>query len=219
MPRRAVAIMNSGWSSKYPNKTLVFGSPEPTNTSTLHFPSWHEDAVTWLINKRQINAVGVDTPSTDYGMSSTFPCHTLMGKNRVVGIESVANLDNVPESGSTIYIPVLNIADGSGGPARVFATYDDEPNKTNAAAMVTCFMFFLYLLAAVLVCNVLQLYNFVVKTEYKVCFIINVVNAYEYLQSTLNEVCYTLKYFLVSTEIHSIIKDSMMDASKKQKYV
>lgn len=155
MPRRAVAIMNSGWSSKYPNKTLVFGSPEPTDISTLHFPSWHEDAVTWLINKRQINAVGVDTPSTDYGMSSTLPCHTLMGKNRVVGIENVANLDNVPESGSTIYIPVLNIADGSGGPARVFATYDDEPNKTNAAAMVTCFMFFLYLLAAVLVCNVL----------------------------------------------------------------
>lgn len=63
------------------------------------------------------------------------------------------------------------------------------------------------------------MYNFAVKTEYKVCFIINVVNAYEYLQSTLNEVCYTLKYFLVSAEIHLIIKDSMMDASKKQKYV
>lgn len=155
MPRRAVAIMNSGWSSKYPNKTLVFGSPEPTDISTLHFPSWHEDAVTWLINKRQINAVGVDTPSTDYGMSSTFPCHTLMGKNSVVGIENVANLDNVPESGSTIYIPVLNIADGSGGPARVFATYDDEPNKPNAAARVTCFTFYLYTLAAVLVCYVL----------------------------------------------------------------
>lgn len=155
MPRRAVAIMNSGWSSKYPNKTLVFGSPEPTDTSTFHFPSWHEDAVTWLINKRQINAVGVDTPSTDYGMSSTLPCHTLLGKNRVVGIENVANLDNVPESGSTIYIPVLNIADGSGGPACVFATYDDEPNKPNAAARVTCFTFYLYTLAAVLVCYVL----------------------------------------------------------------
>lgn len=155
MPRRAVAIMNSGWSSKYPNKTLVFGTPEPSNTSSLHFPSWHEDAVTWVINKRQINAVGVDTPSTDYGMSSTFPCHILLGKNSVVGIENVANLDNVPESGSTIYIPVLKIANGSGGPARVFATYDDEPNKTNAAAMVTCSTFYLYLLAFVLVCNVL----------------------------------------------------------------
>nr|XP_034317591.1 isatin hydrolase isoform X3 [Crassostrea gigas] len=155
MPRRAVAIMNSGWSSKYPNITLVFGSPKPSNESSFHFPSWHEDAVTWLINKRQINAVGVDTPSTDYGMSSTFPCHTILGKNRVVGMENVANLDNVPESGSTIYIPVLNIADGSGGPARVFATYDDEPSKTNAAAMVTCFAIYLYLLAAVLMCNVL----------------------------------------------------------------
>lgn len=69
-PRRAVAIMNSGWSSKYPNKSLVFGSPELSNVSSFHFPSWHEDAVTWLINKRQINAVGVDTPSTDYGQTT-----------------------------------------------------------------------------------------------------------------------------------------------------
>lgn len=153
MPRRAIVMMNSGWSSKYPNITLVFGSTQHTNISTFHFPSWHEDAVTWLINKRQINAVGVDTPSTDYGQSKTYPCHVLLGKNSVVGIEQVTNLDNVPESGSTIYVPVLNIADGSGGPARVFATYDDEPNKTNAASMVTCFTFYSYLLLAVLVCN------------------------------------------------------------------
>ena len=129
IPRHAVVIMNSGWSEKYPDKTRVFGTPNHTNPSTFHFPSWHEDTVTWLINKRQINAIGVDTPSTDYGQSTTFPCHILMGKNNVVGIENVANLDNIPESGSKIYVPVLKIEGGSGGPARVFATYDDEPKK------------------------------------------------------------------------------------------
>lgn len=54
-----------------------------------------------------------------------------MGKNDVVGIENVANLDKVPESGSMIYVPVLNIFEGSGGPARVFATFDDESNKND----------------------------------------------------------------------------------------
>lgn len=54
-----------------------------------------------------------------------------MGKNDVVGIENVANLDNVPESGSMIYVPVLNIFEGSGGPARVFAAFDDESNKND----------------------------------------------------------------------------------------
>ena len=154
IPRHAVAIMNSGWSEKYPDKTRVFGSPNNTNPSTFHFPSWHEDAVTWLINKRQINAIGVDTPSTDYGQSTTLPCHILMGKNNVVGIEFVANLDSIPESGSTIYVPVLNIEDGSGGPVRIFATYDDEPKKTNTAAMLTCFTFPLILLVTVLMCMI-----------------------------------------------------------------
>lgn len=66
----------------------------------------------------------------------------------------MANLDNVPESGSTIYIPVLNLFGGSGGPARVFATFDDELNKTNAAAMVTTSMVYVHLFVAVFVCKV-----------------------------------------------------------------
>ena len=71
-----------------------------------------------------------------------------------MGIENVANLDNIPESGSTINIPVLNIEDGSGGPVRVFATYDDEPKKTNTTAMLTCFTSPLSLLVNVLMCMI-----------------------------------------------------------------
>lgn len=110
--------------------------------------------ITWLINKRQINAVGVDTPSTDYGQTTNMPCHVILGQKNIVGIENVANLDYVPESGSTIYIPVLNLFGGSGGPARVFATFDDELNKTNAAAMVTTSIVYVQLFVAVFVCKV-----------------------------------------------------------------
>ena len=85
IPRHAVAIMNSGWSEKYPDKTRVFGSQNHTNSSTFHFPSWHEDAVTWLIRKRQINAVGVDSASLDYGQSKTLPCHTFIGEEQHSG--------------------------------------------------------------------------------------------------------------------------------------
>lgn len=154
MPRRAVAIMNSGWSIKYPNKTLVFGTPQPSNVSSFHFPGWHEDAVTWMINKRQINAVGVDTPSTDYGQTTNMPCHAILGQKNIVGIENVANLDNIPENGSTIYIPVLNLFGGSGGPARVFATFDDDLNKTNPSAMVTSSIIYVHLFAAVFMCTI-----------------------------------------------------------------
>lgn len=157
MPRHAIVIMNSGWSDKYPNRTLIFGTTQHTNTSSFHFPSWHVDAVTWLMNKRQINAVGVDTPSTDYGQTSvgaSYPCHVTLGRNNVVGIEFVANLDKVPENGSTIYVPVLKLFDGSGGPARVFATFDDEPNKTNAAAIPTSFLRIAILFSMILLCEI-----------------------------------------------------------------
>ncbi|XP_056000490.1 isatin hydrolase-like [Ostrea edulis] len=146
IPRHAVVVMNSGWSKKYPDPNLVYGTSLPNDTTSFHFPSWHEEAVTWLITKRQVNAVGVDTPSTDYGQTNTFPCHIILGKHNIVGIEHVANLDNIPESGSVVYMPVLKIFDGSGGPTRLFGTYDDEPNKTNAAMYFMSTAIYIYLL-------------------------------------------------------------------------
>jgi kynurenine formamidase len=73
-----------------------FNTDSPTDPSTFHFPGWHEDAISWLINQRSVNIVGVDTPSTDYGQSSTFPVHVLLGDADISGAENVANLDLIP---------------------------------------------------------------------------------------------------------------------------
>lgn len=129
IPDGAVVIMNSGWSSKYPNQTLTFGSQTPGDPSTFHFPGWHEDAVDWLLKNRNIHVVGVDTPSTDYAQSTTFPVHVLLGINNIPGVENVANLDSIPESGTTIYVAAIKLWDGSGGPTRVFATYTSGPTS------------------------------------------------------------------------------------------
>ncbi|XP_060562944.1 isatin hydrolase-like [Ruditapes philippinarum] len=123
IPSGAVVIMNSGWTSKYPNKTLTFGSQTPDDSSTFHFPGWHEDAIDWLIKNRQIHVVGVDTPSTDYARSTTYPVHVLLGLADIPGVENVANLDLIPESGSIIYVAAIKLYDGSGGPTRVFSTF------------------------------------------------------------------------------------------------
>ncbi|KAL5015296.1 hypothetical protein ScPMuIL_009566 [Solemya velum] len=132
IPPNAVIIMNSGWQYKFPNKTRVFNTTDPEDPSTYHFPGWHEEAVQWLVDNRQVNIIGVDTPSTDYGQATHFPVHVLLGKYQIPGLENVANLDNVPKHGAIIYAPVVKLHDGSGGPARVFATYDDD-------AAVVCF--------------------------------------------------------------------------------
>ncbi|KAL4222391.1 hypothetical protein ACF0H5_018430 [Mactra antiquata] len=143
IPDGAVVLMNSGWSDKYPNKTLTFGTESVNDPSTFHFPGWHEDAADWLVKNRNVNVVGVDTPSNDYGQSTTFDAHVILATANINGLENVANLDNIPEAGSTIYVAVINLQDGSGGPARVFATNLD--NSVNAASFSTSFKWVLAL--------------------------------------------------------------------------
>lgn len=152
IPRKSVVLMNSGWSYFYPNKTLLFNSTTPDDPSTFHFPGWHQDSVTWLINNRHINIVGVDTPSNDYGQSTTFPVHVILGKANIPGLENVAFLDRIPANGTMIYAPVMKLFDGSGGPARVFATITEkEPCKTdiNNSAMITYSLFNLIILLTI----------------------------------------------------------------------
>lgn len=152
IPRKSVVVMNSGWSYFYPNKTRVFNSTTPDDPSTFHFPGWHEDAVTWQLNNRHINVLGVDTPSTDYGQSTTFPVHVILGKANIPGMENVAFLDRIPVNGTMIYAAVIKLYDGSGGPIRVFATITEkEPCKTdiNNSAMLTYSLLNLILLLSV----------------------------------------------------------------------
>ena len=52
-------------------------------------------------------AVGVDTPSTDYGQSTEFQTHVILGRHNVLGLENVANMDQLPTKGATVVIGVI----------------------------------------------------------------------------------------------------------------
>lgn len=148
IPDKAIVIMNSGWHERYPNASLVFNTDSPTDPNTFHFPGWHEDAISWLINQRSVNIVGVDTPSTDYGQSKTFPVHVLLGDADISGAENVANLDLIPNSGSMIFVAVTKIKDGSGGPARIFATLPlKDTSSGNTVASCTILLTVLSLIS------------------------------------------------------------------------
>ncbi|XP_050414236.2 isatin hydrolase [Patella vulgata] len=131
IPEGAIVLMTSGWTKRYPDKGQVFGSENTTNPETFHFPAFHEDAVEWLIQHRNISIVGVDTPSVDYGQTKTFPVHQLLGANNIIGLENVAYLDKVPEHGAIIFAGVTKLYDGSGGPARVIAIYTTDSSTYN----------------------------------------------------------------------------------------
>ncbi|XP_052093777.1 isatin hydrolase-like [Mytilus californianus] len=142
IPDGAIVLMNSGWHDRYPDKTRVFNTQNPNDTTSFHFPSWGKDAVSWLLAHRSIHVLGVDVPSLDYGQSKDFPVHILISQENIPGLENVGYLDKIPESGTIISCAVMKIVDGSGSPARVFALIPKN-SDTNDARKYNCSLFLL----------------------------------------------------------------------------
>jgi kynurenine formamidase len=113
IPAGAAVLMYSGWGAKV-------GRPEEYRA---HFPGFGVDACEWLLRRRRIRALGVDTLSLDPAPSTTFDTHVaLTGADRY-GIENLANLDRLPRTGAKIFVGLIPYEGGSGGQARVLATW------------------------------------------------------------------------------------------------
>ncbi len=121
IPAGAIVLLRTGWGKRYPDRKSYFGDDTPGATNNLHFPSFGEDAARLLVSERHVGAIGLDTPSIDYGPSKDFIVHQVaMGAN-VPGLENVANLDRLPEKGAWVVALPMKIAKGSGGPLRIVA--------------------------------------------------------------------------------------------------
>ena len=118
--RGSVVAMNSGWDARAGSEA-AYRNADAAGVS--HFPGFSGDAVEWLIEEREIAGIGVDTLSLDPGNATAFVAHlTLLGANRF-GIENLANLGRIPAKGTTAFVGVIPWEEGSGGPARVIATW------------------------------------------------------------------------------------------------
>jgi kynurenine formamidase len=65
----------------------------------------------------------VSTLSIDPGNSATFDTHLILTGADRYGIENLANLDRIPKRGATIIVGLIPYEEGSGGQARVIATW------------------------------------------------------------------------------------------------
>jgi kynurenine formamidase len=120
IPRGAAVLMYSGWGAKVGDPDAYRGTD---SAGTLHFPGFGVDACEWLLRNRGIRSLGVDTLSIDPGNSATFDTHlALTGADRY-GVENIANLDRIPRTGATLVVGLIPYQEGSGGQARVFATW------------------------------------------------------------------------------------------------
>jgi kynurenine formamidase len=120
IPNRALVAMNSGWWRKINNERAYKGGNAFPN---YHFPGFRIDAAEWLLDKRSVSAIGVDTMSLDPGNSTKFPVHLRwLGANKY-GLENLANLDRVPPKGARVFVGLIPWERGSGGPSRVIASW------------------------------------------------------------------------------------------------
>ena len=133
----AIVFMYSGWGAKWPNKVDFFGSSTYNDTTTLHFPGFHPDAINWLVNNRTIVGFGVDTASLDYGQSTQFMAHRLGLSANVYGLENVANLNLLQPVGATVVAMPMKIKSGSGAPCRIIAMLTDSMSSSGSVVF-TC---------------------------------------------------------------------------------
>jgi len=123
-----IVLFRTGYGQYYPDAKKYFGTDLKGAEAIplLHFPGIDPAAAEWLATQRKIKALGLDTPSIDYGQSKDFKTHqVLLGKN-IPAFENVANLDKLPTKGAYVVALPMKIKNGSGGPLRIIAWIKDK---------------------------------------------------------------------------------------------
>jgi kynurenine formamidase len=117
----AILLLRTGWGVRWPDAERYLGTTQkgPEAVSELHFPGLQPEAARWLVENRRIDAVGIDTPSIDFGQSTLFESHRVLFAQDIPAFENVAELDRLPPTGAYVVALPMKIAGGSGGPLRI----------------------------------------------------------------------------------------------------
>jgi kynurenine formamidase len=123
IPEHAIVLFNTGYWKFYPDKKSYSGTTlgGKEGVDHLHFPGLHPDAARWLVGNRKIRAVGLDTPSVDFGQSKDFMTHRILCAGQVTAYENVANPGQLPPTHFWIMAFPMKIKAGSGAPLRLVA--------------------------------------------------------------------------------------------------
>jgi kynurenine formamidase len=121
VPQGAFVAMRTDWSKRWGSDVAMQNRDQH---GTAHYPGWSIEALRYLYETRGITASGHETTDTDPGLAVSHDSYELesyiLGKNKYQ-VELLANLDQVPEAGSTIIIGLPKVRHGSGFPTRVLA--------------------------------------------------------------------------------------------------
>ena len=126
-PDRAIVLFRTGYGKHWPDRRSYLGTDArgPEAVPQLHFPGISAEAAQLLASERQVDAVGIDTPSIDYGQSRYFQAHQILLGANIPAFENVANLDQLPPTGAVVIALPMKIEGGSGAPLRMVGILPD----------------------------------------------------------------------------------------------
>ena len=127
LPNGAIVLINTGSAKLWPDAATYMGTAERGSeaVANLHFPGIDPELATFLVEERNIKAVGIDTPSIDYGQSTDFLTHRILFAANIPGFENVAAVDKLPATGAFVVALPMKIRGGSGGPLRIISWIPD----------------------------------------------------------------------------------------------
>lgn len=126
IPAGAIVLVHTGWGKHWGNRKLYMGTESMEEDAERHFPGISRDAAELLAKQRNVSMVGIDTASLDHGPSKDFIVHQVLNGANVAGLENVANLDQLPDSGYFVLALPMKIGGGSGAPTRVVALFETK---------------------------------------------------------------------------------------------
>jgi kynurenine formamidase len=123
IPKGSIILLETGFSKFYPDKLKYLGTDERGEEAVkkLHFPGLAPEAAKWLVENRKIHAIGIDTPSIDYGQSQDFESHVTLLSNNIPAFENLTALEKLPSKDFQVIALPMKIKGGSGGPLRIIA--------------------------------------------------------------------------------------------------
>ena len=118
VPAGAAVLVHSGWGGRWgdPSRFLNVGADD-----RMHFPGVSLAAAELLIAARGAGGLGIDTHGIDGGDAAAFCVNARVLDRPRLLLENLANLEQLPPTGTTIVVGVLRLRGGSGSPAAVLA--------------------------------------------------------------------------------------------------
>jgi len=122
-----IVLICTGFSRHWPDREKYLGTAEQSKAALdkLHFPGLDPAAADWLITRRHVSAVGIDTESIDYGETKDYTTHQRLFRDGVPAIENLTSLEMLPAGGFQVIALPMKIGGGSGAPCRVVAVLDE----------------------------------------------------------------------------------------------